>query len=351
MRSMIGMCDKSPSDARGAVPTLRTFIRVVDSKSVMSLKVPSQAEYFDIGYDAVNIFYVIGQWMNDKVFEMGGERCRIATHKEPDLHELYSTINDPYPEETHQQLLNRGFLQRDWLWRQKIDWLPTSDGLHAIRDVLKAQPDDVISTLRPGWAEISGGTAPLYGDGNESMWHRKGVLAMAHILDKFLLFKVGVYGIGTKGETGGDLVINSVEGIPDFEIEVLTGTNNFDHWESKFRGLHDNPRDNWYIFGDRSTMCSFFNAMHRRTPFTLEGGTFSQPYSNWSAEAVNRKLRRSVPYDKWGFGIMAKTITSVLEADDDDLDKWLKEFYDWYDNPEFDLSKLPTPEELKSQQK
>jgi hypothetical protein len=126
-------------------------------------------------------------------------------------------------------LLDRDLLKRDWLWRRKVNWLPTEEGLRAIRSIFPEAGE----SLRPEWADESE-TGPIYGDPNEFLTHPKGVEAIVHFLKEIPWAKrVYYYPQALSGNEAGDLRVRTPDSTLDWEVEVLCGSNNTDQWIEK----------------------------------------------------------------------------------------------------------------------
>jgi hypothetical protein len=213
-------------------------------------------------------------------------------------------------------------LTEGWICRRKIEWLPTEQAIQAIRDVF----GDKANELRPRWASDEE-KGPLFGDPNELLHHRKGVELAGHKMISLPWVKtVTFYRTDPASKEVADLFVRTIDEKSDWQVEVLTKNHNIEQWISKweqFKGF----RKTWWVFESRSTMCSFFNAVHDRTSFVLDGGAFTEPYNNWSSQAVTQKLRRSKdpnpPFED--AGDLAHTITGMLEADKKTVTDWFDE--------------------------
>lgn len=290
----------------------------------------SRARFHGLDDDQADVLYLVTRWYNSKPFQFGEETLHIAQHQELPLRDMFDAWGghdyDDYAD-AHERLLERGFLDEDWLCRRKIDWLPTEQGIRAIRDTFKGQVDEL--GLRPDWAreEDSG---PIFGDPNELLLHRKGVEAAGRRLQGISwVQRMSWYPAAPGSKESADIKIWLAQHVHDWKVEVLTNTNNADQWEAKWNTFRNGFDNVFWIFEDRSTMCSFFNTLHDRGVYDLDGGRFSKPYKNWSAQAVTRKLWRSKdPNDPDAeAGDLAHTITGVVEADMETFVGWFDEYF------------------------
>lgn len=289
----------------------------------------ARARFYGLNDHQIDILHVVIRWYNSKTFRFENEKRHISMHQELPLRDMFDALPIDYDdyEEAHQSLLDRGFLKHDWIGRRKIDWLPTEQGLRAIRDTFKGQVDKL--RLRPNWAHEND-DGPIFGDPNELLYHRKGVDAAGRRFENISWVRyVSWYPQVDLSKETPDLHVSLPQHSADWNVEVLTSTNNIEHWLTKWNRLRKGHRKVFWIFENRTTMCSFFNTLHDRGEYNLEGGQFSKPYKNWSAKAVTRKLWRSKdrddPYAE--AGDLAHTITGVFESDMDTFVGWFDEYY------------------------
>jgi len=286
----------------------------------------SGARFHGLRDDEVDILYLVTRWFNSKPFHIGEEELHISQDQELPLRDMFDGWNSrEYSdyEDAHNRLLDRGFLNEDWLGRRKVDWLLTEQAIRAIRDIFKGQVDEL--GLRPDWASEDA-TGPIFGDPNELLLHRKGVEAVGRRIQTLSWSKkVNWYPRAGNSESA-DITFWTPDHIGSWKVEVLTNTNNTEQWMAKWDSFRKDYRNTFWVFEDRSTMCSFFNALHDRGVYDMDGGRFSHPYSNWSPQAVNRKLWRSrdpsEPYSD--AADLVNTITAIVESD-------MRTFKDWFD--------------------
>ncbi|MFC4437480.1 MULTISPECIES: hypothetical protein [Natrialbaceae] len=300
----------------------------------MPLPYPEQARFYGLDEYQVDVLFIITWWYNGKCLKMGNEKRQLGTHSEPQLRELFSGWSaEEYSdhEDAHQQLLDRGFLREGWICRRKIDWIPTEQGLQAIRDIFKDCADDF--NLRPGWASEDD-SGPIFGDPNELLLHRKGVEAAAHYVENYTwVERLTWYPILGTHEHHPDLKMRTPQKTLDWFVEVLTSTGDRDGWVEKWESYKKRFVKVWWIFEGRSDMCAFFNKLHDERIYTLDGGPFSEPYKNWSADAVNRKIWRSrkVGNNDQEAAHLVSTITSLVEAESDDVTEWFDTHFEMRD--------------------
>lgn len=291
----------------------------------MPLPYPEQARFYGLDEHQVDVLFIITWWYNGKTLKIDGDKRRLATHHEPTLQELF----DGWPAEeyadhqnAHQRLLDRGFLREGWICRRKIDWMPTEQGIQAIRDIFKDHVDNF--KLRPVWASENA-AGPIFGDPNGLLLHRKGVEAAADRVQNFTWVNRLMWYPSLGGHKHHpDLKMSTPQKTSDWFVEVLTSTGDHDGWVEKWQSFKKRYVKVWWIFEGRSDMCSFFNKLHNEEIYTLDGGPFSKPYKNWSADAVNHKIWRSRKIGKGDQEVadLVSTITSLVEADSDDVEEW-----------------------------
>lgn len=290
----------------------------------------SGANFYGLSDDEVDILYLAATWYNSKPYHIGGEKLHISQDQELPLRDMFDGWNSrEYTdyEDAHERLLERGFLDEGWLCRRKIDWLLTEQGIRAIRDTFKGQVDDL--GLRPDWAREDD-PGPIFGDPNELLLHRKGVDAVGRRVEALSWTSQVIWYPNRGSDKTGDITFRTPDQVHDWSVEVLTNTNNAEHWVSKWDALRKDYRNVFWVFEDRTTMCSFFNTLHDRGVYDMDGGRFSNPYSNWSSQAVRRKLWRSKdPNEPYGdAGDLVHTITGVVEADMSTFRGWFDEYFD-----------------------
>ena len=290
----------------------------------------SRARFYGLDHEQLAVLYLVARWYNSKSFHIGGEKRHIAQHQELPLRDMFDAWDGKKYDDcadAHERLLERGFLKEGWLCRRKIDWLPTEKALRAIRYTFKGQVDE--ANLRPDWASEDD-TGPIFGDPNELLLHRKGVEAAGRRLQGVSWVRRVIWYPGLAGSNeSADIKALLPDHVYDWRVEVLTNTNNADHWVSKWDRFRREYTNVFWIFEGRNTMCSFFNTLHDRGVYELDGGRFSKPYKNWSAQAVTRKLWRGRdPNDPNAeAGDLAHTITGVVEADMDTFTGWFDEYF------------------------
>lgn len=294
-------------------------------------ELPPNAKILGLSLPQVRILYLVIHWYNNLPVSIDGEEHRLATHPEPSMADLFKPTSKSYDvahQAAHKKLLERGLLQEDWIWRRKCDWLPTEQGLQVIRSIF----GHVGEPLRPEWASEDE-DGPIYSDPNELLLHRKGVEALAHFLKQLSwALRISYYPGSPTGNETGDLRMKTPDRISDWEVEVLCSSNNTEQWIEKWMTYSNRYNTTVWIFDDRSTMCRLLNSVHHaeEVNYELDGGPFSEPYDNWSKQAVNEKLRRSRDPNRRtdDAGWLVHTITGVLDADVEQLTEWVEDFYE-----------------------
>lgn len=297
----------------------------------MSKELPPQASFWGIREQEIRVLLLITHWFNGHALTIRGEERRLATHHDLPLADLFRGCQWDYDhhEHAHQRLLANNLLQDEYVARRKIDWSPTEQGRQAIRDCLKPWSEE----MRPEWADESA-DGPLFGDPNEGLLHRKGVEIAGHELPKMAWthkpngrpYGMTWYPANDRGEPCHDIHLRTNDRMTDVGVEVITANNNTDYLVDKWKRYASEDRDTFWIFDNRDTACRLFNELDHRRFFYLDGQF--QGTSNWSANAINRKIWRSASiYQENDLGDLVHTVTGLLEGDGDTIQSLFEEYY------------------------
>lgn len=294
-----------------------------------------------IGFGSVEtvIMWVVLCWMNRKTFDVGGQSLRIDRDYEPSLQELVEATGQEWSDEfeaAHKRMRDSGVFKT----RQNDDqpycagryckWMPTENFLEVARTVF-----DEFESAYPFWHRAWRSGAPIFGDGNELLNHRKGVLVAWHTLsDLPWISKAELY----PEESGvkADLITHrdDVHGV-NGRVEVLTGNNDSDRWVNKWEAWATTDIPTVWVFKNRTAMVDFFNTIighddlvNTDAALILDGGTFTGNPNNWSASKVNDRLKQSRKSD--GYYVpthdLVCTLPSLLEADTDTVQEWCQKY-------------------------
>jgi hypothetical protein len=188
--------------------------------------------------------------------------------------------------------------------------------------------------LLPKWADESD-NGPIFGDPNEGVTHRKGVEIAGQMIPQIAVawsmrdrrpYGVEWYPTDRRGESTRDLHIETVDWINNIGVEVITDNNNLNHFVEKWERFQEDDRLTFWVFDRRETACRMWNELDSSDRFYLDGGQFRN-HSNWSAEAINRKIwRSSKKHREEPAGDIIETVTGLLEGDMDTIE----ELFDYY---------------------
>lgn len=290
-------------------------------------ELPRRAEYWGIGEEELNVLTVITHWFNGHTFQLRGEERRISTHHELPLEDMFKAFIDHYGyyREAHQRLLEKGLVEEKYVAQRKIDWAPTRDGRQAIRDCLASWDDGV----HPRWANESEDRV-LYGDPNEGLLHRKGVEIAGTTLPNMTWVHqpngVEWYPANCHGKSHHDLYVDTMDGIDDIGVEVITSSNNLDYLVSMWKCHQSKDRVTFWVFDRRETVCRLWNELDHRGEIRLDG-RLNIP-SNWSVHAINRKIwRSSQEFHDRPAGEVIHTVAGLLEGNADTIQNLFEDYH------------------------
>jgi len=298
----------------------------------MTTELPPSATFWGVGPDELKVLMVITHWFNGHSLNIRDEGRQIGTHHDLPLKQMFYGAPFDYGdhEAAHERLLANNLLEEQYVCRRKIDWVPSEQGISAIRECLEPWDDK----LRPEWA-METESGPIYGDPNEGLIHRKGVEIAASELPRNAwthdhrgrYYGMNYYPEDDRGEACHDFHIRTADHLQDIGVEVLTGNNNTDYVIDKWERFADEDRLTFWLFDGRETACRMFNALDKRERLYLDGGQFTSA-SNWSAQAINRKLWRSESnYRRTEISDVVHTVTGVLEGDEEQLHNLFNNYY------------------------
>lgn len=299
----------------------------------MSGRLPSKATFWGIREPELHILSTVTYWFNGRSLTIRDEERQIATHPELPLKEMLrgTTYNYDDHRAAHERLLANDILEEGYICRRKIDWIPTEQGIRAIRDCLEPWNEE----LRPEWADDSD-DGPIFGDPNETLLHRKGVEIAGDMIPWMPWTTTGPHGEphgvtwypeNSRGEPCHDLHIKTNERMTNLGVEVITANNNTDYLVNKWERYASEDRTTLWIFDNRDTACQLFNALDKRSRIYLDGGQFRN-YSNWSASAINQKLWRSEENHSGGdISDLVHTVTGLLNGDRDKIQSLFEDYY------------------------
>lgn len=306
-----------------------TFLLIYGRSYNMSTKVPSQAAFYGIQEHGFKHLYVTLYWLNGKELTYRGEDRRISTHHDIPLKEMYRGIDWDYDKASHERLLDKGIFEETYVARRKIDWALTQLGRQAVRDIF-----DSNARLKPSWHRHTERRAPLYGDVNEGVTHRKSVLVAAYLLPGIPWaydIHSGPYGFeyyptDSRGEFTHDFHLTTREGIPNVGVEAITDHNNTDQIIKKWKRYQKKDRITFWVFDRRETAARLYNALDKRDEFYLDRGTFDN-LSNWATKSINRKIwRSSLKYRDEQASDVVFTLTEILEGGKDAIEETFDDY-------------------------
>jgi len=328
------------------VATLQRLIRAVAIKTVMTEKKPNKWRFYGLDEPGIHVLKLIAYYMNGNKLEIRGEERKLGTHHDLPIEDMFRgskwRFDDPH-RYAHQRLLDSGLLREDYLCRRKIDWIPTEEGLKAMRDCLDGE--DFCKSIKPEWAKEAAYTnfrwegsdtgGPFYGDQNEGLVHRKGVEVIGEVLpymswtsnDVRLPYGVIWYPDDPTGKSSYDLYVKTNDKMRDVGVEVITNHNNTEQLVQKWKRYNSKESNTLWLFANRKTACPMFDALDSRGLVHLDGGSFSNP-SNWSAKAINKKIWRSAEQPRTNTGTdLVQTLTGVLEGGSDTIQELFEDYY------------------------
>jgi hypothetical protein len=293
--------------------------------------IPQQAEYWGIDGDELTVLTVIARWFNGQTFLIRGEERQISTHHELLLEDMFTMyiVNYDSFREAHQRLLEKDLVEEKYVARRKIDWAPTEDGRQAIRDCIGSWDDDIA----PRWADESEGRV-LCGDPKEGLRHRKGVEIAGTTLPNMdwarqsndRPYGVEWYPTDRHGESCHDLYVDTMDGIDDIGVEVITSSNNLDYLVSTWKRHQSKDRLTFWVFDCRETACRLWNELSYRDEFHTDE-KFTTP-SNWSVHAINRMIwRSSQQFHDRPAGEVIHTVTGLLNGNASTIQNLLEDYY------------------------
>lgn len=276
---------------------------------------------FGLGEPEVVLLGYTIQWMNRYLFEIDGDEALISTHHEPELSELFQ---DTWTERHKDALVNlriAGILETRWVAGRPCDWAPTEKYIDVVRHVF-----DGVEDVYPPWVQHAQPGAPLFGDQNELLTHRKGVLAANHLLQQAVSgTRTTLYPSVDSAHTP-DLIWKADTDEVLAYVEVLSEHHDREMCRKKFLAWHDETQvPVIWVYENRDMMIETWNHIERKTAINLDKGEFNGDPSNWSPRRVNSRLRRtrrqSGPYRSID---CVETVGGILGSDPNDGRRFLR---------------------------
>lgn len=276
----------------------------------------------DLSRAARTVLEYVGAWYNGLRITTRDGKARMAYDHPPSFHDLVASANiqEAALDQGLETLRKRGYLKTESICRSTIDWVPTDRGR---KYILQEFEYDTLWRDEP---------VSLLGDWNEGLYHRTGVETT---LCKGLELPFVDWAVAYPGERGqqrGDGVLKTEHGT--WRVEVISFHHDRPDYYRKYEVYAQDDIPTLWVF-DSSALCfRILNWIQHDSnvdePARLVNGTFDDP-ENWRIQKGNEYLYRShnEPGEVYRCpGIdMVQTVTRLLEADQDEIAGWFKEYF------------------------